>query len=522
MPILSIIIPFGLSKERMYIEKRIIKKAENSAKFLDIEYIFVEGYSSYSNEKLEKIIKDNGHIYIKDFSQKDFFSQGCCRNLGASYANSKVLMFLDIDCYISNNSLEKIINLIKIKDIENNLNSILVLPVIYLLKDSYDKLKHYSEELWDSVLQNDLLSAKNEFIKFFAPSSTSSIIINKHKFLELGGNDNNFKGHGYEDFDLFARVLQNCINFEKKAKNILYDSRNWQFKSFSGFRAWFSLLGYEACFYGIYMYHFWHIEPNQNSYMSNKDNNHKLFYKHLKNIKNHKIRVLQDKNALGKSALLLSNNLKIFDKTRALSVYFGEIFINQEEKINEVDVIFLDSDYKLKNNLNLNIIYFKEGILNNSYYFYKNKEYDFSNIDFNKIILKENSLNELSTDEKNKLKKILKEYNISLKAEEFLYLLKNYFYSFYNENSFYKIRINNEEILNAKSNDKIFYPLKSLIYKAYFYELGTLSFFSFFSKIFAFDFILAKISQSKFYRLLRKLLFNPKDFIIDAKEKRKK
>ncbi|EIA7761506.1 glycosyltransferase, partial [Campylobacter coli] len=174
MPLLSVIIPFGLSKERSYIEERVYEKAKKFKSDKNIEFIFVEGYSS-ENHKLKDFIQENHHIYLKDMDQK-VFSQGRCRNLGASYAHSDVLLFLDVDCYISLDSFEKILKLIQIKNISQNINALMVLPVIYLNKEASEKIKQYNEKFWDILIQDDLLTAKNTWIKFFAPSSTSSII----------------------------------------------------------------------------------------------------------------------------------------------------------------------------------------------------------------------------------------------------------------------------------------------------------------------------------------------------------
>ncbi|ELE3196093.1 glycosyltransferase, partial [Campylobacter jejuni] len=99
MALLSVIIPFGLSKERPYIKKRVIEKAKYFKSDENIEFIFVEGFSSQNHNLKHYILKQN-HIYLKDQDQK-VFSQGKCRNLGASYANAKVILFLDLDCFIS-------------------------------------------------------------------------------------------------------------------------------------------------------------------------------------------------------------------------------------------------------------------------------------------------------------------------------------------------------------------------------------------------------------------------------------
>ncbi|EAM0045123.1 glycosyltransferase, partial [Campylobacter jejuni] len=340
MPLLSVVIPFGLSKERSYIEERVLQKAKFFQSDENMEFIFVEGYSSLKNN-LKQIIENSGHIYLKDDDQKDYFSQGKCRNLGAIYANSKVIMFLDVDCYISLLFLEKILNLIKIKNISQNINEILVLPVIYLNQEGSKYIYYQKQNLWDDIIKDDLISGKRKFISFFSLVS-SSIIVNKYKFLELGGNNEEFIGHSYEDFDFLARLLHSVAKFEKIPKAICYDEKSWNLNNFKGFRAWFSLLGYEMSFHGIYIYHFYHEEPNQNNYMSYRHRNRKIFYKNLANLKNYQIKPLINKNVLKNNILLLCSREKlILNSLHDALVYLGNVisknenYFFEDEKFNQ-------------------------------------------------------------------------------------------------------------------------------------------------------------------------------------------
>ncbi|ECR1497116.1 MULTISPECIES: glycosyltransferase [Campylobacter] len=539
MPLLSVIIPFGLSKERPYIEERVVKKAKSFQSDENIEFIFVEGYSSKDHE-LKNFIQANHHIYLKDMNQKAF-SQGRCRNLGASYAHSNVLLFLDVDCYISLDNFEKILKLVQIKNISQNINALVVLPVVYLNKDANEKLKQYDDKFWDILIQEDLFTAKNTWVKFFAPSSTSSIVINKHQFLRLGGNDENFIGHGYEDFDLFARILKTCVSFEKMPANLSYDARNWNFFNFKGFRSWFSLLGYEACFYGIYMYHFYHIEPNQNAYMQNKDKNHQLFYKHLKNIKKHDLKPLQVFKAKGEKVLMLFKDQNYDFKD--ISVYVGEIiyknisdfFIAKELKYEplldflqqeKITKIFLDASIKLQfDGMDYcDIFYFQKGILPHSWFFAKNLDLDYKQ----DLILSEQKLYQvkeyfltLKKDEKKVILDFLSQNNDDkCDLYEMLYYLINEVYSFEHDGIFYQIIIDKEKMLMAQKHDKSFYPLGSFIYKPYLYELKSIRPFSFLMKILGLEYLGAMISHAKFYRLARKLFFNPKGFFEDLRAKK--
>ncbi len=539
MALLSVIIPFGLSKERPYIEERIIEKAKYFKSDENIEFIFVEGYSSKDHE-LKNFIQTNHHIYLKDTEQKAF-SQGGCRNLGASYAHSNVLLFLDVDCYISLDNFEKILKLIQIKNISQNINALIVLPVVYLNKEANEKLKQYDDKFWDILIQEDLFTAKNTWVKFFAPSSTSSIVINKHQFLRLGGNDENFIGHGYEDFDLFARVLKACVSFEKMPTNLSYDARNWNFFNFKGFRSWFSLLGHEACFYGIYMYHFYHIEPNQNAYMQNKDKNHQLFYKHLKNIKKHDLKPLQVFKAKGEKVLMLFKDQNYDFKD--ISVYVGEIiyknisdfFIAKELKYEllldflqqeKITKIFLDASIKLQfDDIDYcDIFYFQKGILPHSWLFAKNLDLDYKqdlNLSEQKLYQVKEYFLTLKEDEKKVILDFLSQNNDDkYDLYEMLYYLINELYSFEYEGIFYQIIIDKEKMLMAQKHDKSFYPLRSFVYKPYLYELRSIRPFSFLMKILGLEYLGAIISHTKFYRLARKLFFNSKGFFEDLRAKK--
>ncbi|EMZ4952407.1 glycosyltransferase [Campylobacter jejuni] len=539
MALLSVIIPFGLSKERPYIEERVIEKAKYFKSDENIEFIFVEGYSS-KNHELKNFIQANHHIYLKDMDQKAF-SQGRCRNLGAIYADSKVIMFLDVDCYISLDNFEKILKLIQIKNISQNINALIVLPVVYLNNEANEKLKQYDDKFWDILIQEDLFTAKNTWVKFFAPSSTSSIVINKHQFLRLGGNDENFIGHGYEDFDLFARILKACVSFEKMPANLSYDARNWNFFDFKGFRSWFSLLGYEACFYGIYMYHFYHIEPNQNAYMQNKDKNHRLFYKHLKNIKKHDLKPLQVFKAKGEKVLMLFKDQNYDFKD--ISVYMGEIiyknisdfFIDKELKYEllldflqqeKITKIFLDASIKLQfDGIDYcDIFYFQKGILPHSWFFGKNLDLDYKqdlNLSEQKLYQMKKYFLTLKEDEKKVILDFLSQNNDDKHdLYEMLYYLINELYSFEHEGIFYQIIIDKEKMLMAQKHDKSFYPLGSFVYKPYLYELRNIRPFLFLMKILGLEYLGAIISHTKFYRLARKLFFNPKGFFEDLRAKK--
>ncbi|PZT47681.1 hypothetical protein B6S12_07770 [Helicobacter valdiviensis] len=112
---LSIIIPFGTSKERPYIKERVINKANEYKSDDLVEYIFVEGFSSLEYPELKNLIESKGHRYFKDETQISNFLQGQCRNLGIIHAKSDVVMSLDVDCMISKKKFRKYFRVNKYK-----------------------------------------------------------------------------------------------------------------------------------------------------------------------------------------------------------------------------------------------------------------------------------------------------------------------------------------------------------------------------------------------------------------------
>lgn len=713
---LSVIIPFGLSNERSYIKDRVLEKSKFYKEIKGIEFIFVEGFSSELCEDLKDKIEQNGHRYLKDLSQASF-SQGLCRNLGVSYAKAKVVTFLDADCHLSLQNFQRLLNLIKIKDIANNANAIIALPVIFLNENFSKKLSNYDESLWDILIQDDLISGKREIIDFFSLTS-SSIVVNKYRFLECGGNDKEIFGHSYEDHDFFVRLLVKTTQFEKMPSCLNYDEGSWNFFKFKGFRSWFSLIGFEAGFHGLYLYHFWHIKPNQNGYFDRKKINHKLFYNHLKNFKTHSIKPLQIASAADKKVLLLCKYSRLLlEVLRGASVYIGEILHKQEEYFfkseafdenfflnfleeQKISYVLFPNPYTNEKRIkiyefvranDISYICFDRGALNDSWFFDKGgfnadsnsyderywdknlseeelsqiKHYIYTQIfieqDYlekqdkkqeltalkKRLNLKENKkivfvplqvqndsvvkyftkqpftyenflniIDDLARKYKHTHIFIAKKHPLSLKISKqfknllllqddtnfidllelcdlvltlnsgvgvyammmkkpcilcadafynikevnfratniqeleellqkklnvnekqmlkFIFFLKNNFYSFgassyetlrkngrkyrkVKEIDFYQLIIGEEKFLNLQKNSKTYFPLKSLVFKPYIYEIYNRNIFIKLLNFLIPDFLIVKISHTKFYRLFKKLIYNPKEFVKDSK-----
>ncbi|EAK2435910.1 sugar transferase, partial [Campylobacter jejuni] len=195
----------------------------------------------------------------------------------------------------------------------------------------------------------------------------------------------------------------------------------------------------------------------------------------------------------------------------------------QQEKITK---IFLDASIKLQfDGMDYcDIFYFQKGILPHSWFFAKNLDLDYKqdlNLSEQKLYQVKEYFLALKEDEKKVILDFLSQNNDDKHdLYEMLYYLINEVYSFEHEGIFYQIIIDKEKMLIAQKHDKSFYPLKSFIYKPYLYELRSIRPFSFLMKILGLKYINTIISHTKFYRLARKLFFNPKGFFEDIRIKR--
>ncbi|EAH4823232.1 sugar transferase, partial [Campylobacter jejuni] len=168
--------------------------------------------------------------------------------------------------------------------------------------------------------------------------------------------------------------------------------------------------------------------------------------------------------------------------------------------------------------------YFQKGILPHSWFFTKNLDLDYKqdlNLSEQKLYQVKKYFLTLKEDEKKVILDLLGQNNDDkCDLYEMLYYLINELYSFEHEGIFYQIIIDKEKILMAQKHDKSFYPLRSFVYKPYLHELKSIRPFSFLMKILGLEYLGAMISHTKFYRLARKLFFNPKGFFEDLRIKK--
>lgn len=168
-----------------------------SQSLLPNEIIVVDdgSYESYLDRVEKYVSARNSYVSIRT-ARINNSGPSRARNVGASIAQSRYLLFLDSDDMLDRDAL---INIRKALSLNAN-KSILHGGI----KFTSNKLKVYLPKSYFTLNDRDLIG-KNKILE-----GLSSFIFSKDRFLDLGGFDENLSHN--EDFDLVLRYLKNNLD----------------------------------------------------------------------------------------------------------------------------------------------------------------------------------------------------------------------------------------------------------------------------------------------------------------------
>jgi len=189
---ISIIIPYRDRKNNLQF---LLNAFENQQDFEnDFELIIVD---LGSNESILDILTPHSkHIYV---NYKGLFSRGYACNIGVKNCSGNIIWLVDADCMPHPFILNKIISNFNF----NNENFAINCPVIFLNPTETNYLLNKGIITFD-----DYVKYKNDKTVWLKPhiDGTSQICMHRKKYIELGGIDERFIGHGYEDLLLHDQI----------------------------------------------------------------------------------------------------------------------------------------------------------------------------------------------------------------------------------------------------------------------------------------------------------------------------
>ncbi len=187
------------------------------------------------------------------------FAPGATRNLGAEAATGSHLFFYDVDLLPG---LALMDGLLRWQRETTDPREFLVVPCLYLTEAATRTLERAGARPGTTDLAPFLasfLAGDNDQVGHLA-ASTSTVLVERHHFLRLGGNRTEYRGHGCEDFDLLHRLSSFSPSGRRPADYYL-DHKVPFVADYRGFRAYFALRALPPLFEGLYTAHLWHPRP---------------------------------------------------------------------------------------------------------------------------------------------------------------------------------------------------------------------------------------------------------------------
>lgn len=391
---LTIVTPVLCVSKNDYLYTRILWFIENSFTSQDVKRIIVD-YASpeHISTEFKKLCQKNGIVFIELKKYGHLFSAGECRNIGVSLARTPYITFQDVDLYAPESIYQRILNKLKQSTFYNDLCTV---PCLYLSESFSEQFSQgKSEEEYDSLFKTAynfyLESDKN--IQMYAPV-TSMVLVRREYFMEVGGNNLEFQGHGYEDFESLHRLASLSNRFVKPIDYYNHEHK-YHSISYEGYRTYFSLFGRTLMDEGLFFVHLWHPKNISNAYTSRNHINKALFERRMRsfdkegwlpevlndidlNEKEPKTLILAPK--YGKTVASIRNSIpylgsvlyshdKDFNSVESFERYLQENKVGRVLFFNSYGNEFRHSLYKYCENNQIKTINFDRGALPDSWFF---------------------------------------------------------------------------------------------------------------------------------------------------------
>lgn len=238
------------------------------------------------SKQLSDVCNRHGFSYLYvDDNDNDLFSPAMARNAGFSQIKTKLVFFCDIDMFSSKSLFLDLVDAANTLELDKYFDKIINLPIYHfnekvspLFFDAPENADKYIKKLFSQ----SVFSKKGEIVDFVAPYS-NIFLCRTDYFNYIGGYNENFRGHGSEDFEFFIRQsfysnrLPKPKDFGSDYYGPLRDSFYKFWKEYKGFRRFFELLSLEAELHGLKVGHFWHPKPKEHSWIAKNDWKRSIF-----------------------------------------------------------------------------------------------------------------------------------------------------------------------------------------------------------------------------------------------------
>lgn len=267
---LSVIIPFRCeTASTAHLLSRLQDLCTQLNASKQVEFIVVDsGSSSEYQTQCKNICKSNNIKYLYHNTLGQAFSIGACRDFGVQHAQGKAVTFLDVDLRVPTDFWDRLLVLMETWGMGKYKKSFLAIPCLYLTQDGTEEFintesDHKFTDFYLRYLQGDKQAIEN------LAYCSSVMVVDRNHYLAIGGHDLAFRGHGYEDFELYHRLL--CEeNIIPKTEDYYLDQKIWNTATYKGFRSHLAIAARPALLMNLFVVHLWHPRPKDASFYNPK------------------------------------------------------------------------------------------------------------------------------------------------------------------------------------------------------------------------------------------------------------
>jgi len=215
------------------------------------------------------ILKTRGGVHlIERVLPLEIYSPGVARNSVIDSRAAPQLFFVDADLICSPILIQQLSERSQMC-CDVGLNAFEMYPCLYLTKEETERFDGDFQGCLDSFLRGE-----NHRVEGIALAS-SCLLMNREWFLQLGGFDEQFVGHGGEDLELIDRLTRH-YPIGPRPDDYALNIKAQHPGDYQGFRRYFSYYALPHLFAGRFLVHQWHPRPLTHPYHKRRANNDQL------------------------------------------------------------------------------------------------------------------------------------------------------------------------------------------------------------------------------------------------------